>query len=132
MTPVALPEVQVTVAVPGVNPAISVAVAVPLSSVVTVLNVFELLEKIPRFVEKVTDVPMLTGLPVEAVTTAVMTEDDILSAGMDVGLAVSVIVPGLSFSPEEDPPHPQQITTKSKNSIDFAVNNKLRFIDSLA
>lgn len=71
------------VAVPGVRPAISVAVAVPFSSTVVVAKLFLLFEKTARFVVNVAAVPIVTGVPFLSISIAVMTDELMPSAMID-------------------------------------------------
>ena len=71
------------VAVPGVRPAISVAVAVPFSSTVDVSIWFLLFVKTPRFVENETAVPIATDVPFLSFKVAVMMDELIPSAIID-------------------------------------------------
>ena len=80
----------VIVAVPGVVPAIKDTITMPVSSDVET-EMLVLPEKLPRSVVNVTDVPTGTGLPVLSNKVAVIIEELDPSAGMLVGLAVSVI-----------------------------------------
>lgn len=89
------------VAVPGVRPAISVAVAVPFSSMVVVSNVFLLFEKTARDVVNVTEVPIATGVPFLSFKIAVMTDELIPSAiidGFDTLRVIFVTGPGVTLT----------------------------------
>ncbi len=93
------PAVHVTLAIPGAVLDIKVAVAVPLSSVVTVVNSVKPLENVPSVVVKVADVPMETGWPFISSIVAVIIEELIPLAGIDAGTAVSIMVAGAPVVP---------------------------------
>ena len=94
------------VAVPGVSPANSVAVAVPLSSTVVVSYLFLLLEKTARVVVNVTGVPIATGVPFLSFSVALITDELIPSAINDEFETVRVMfavgpgtgVPAVNFT----------------------------------
>ena len=68
-------------------------VAMPVSSSVDTVMVWFPLEKVPKVVVKVTDVPFVTGLPEPSCTIAVIALELAPSAGMLAGEAVRVMVP---------------------------------------
>ena len=96
-----LPDVQVTVAVPGVRPAISVAVAVPFSSTVVVAKLFLLFEKTARFVVNVAAVPITTAVPFLSFSVAVMMDELIPSAiidEFDTERVILAVGPGITLT----------------------------------
>jgi hypothetical protein len=90
---VTLLEVAVTVADPAVVPATRETETAPVSSGVMTVCVWDPLPSAPRFVVKVTEVPLGTALPAVSLRVAVTVLELVPSAGMLVGLAVSVMVP---------------------------------------
>jgi hypothetical protein len=127
---VTLLEVPVTVAEPAVVPAIRETTTTPVSSVVDAVVLVEPPEKVPRVVEKVTEVFSATAFPALSVRVAVIEVELDPSAGMLVGSALSVIdaVVLAAVVVESPPPDPQPAERKAIKTIRIAISAHLNFI----
>jgi hypothetical protein len=95
VTPLAV-AVALICAVPTDPAEYTIAVAIPEAFVFAVIEA-ALFEKLPRVVSNNTCTPLLTGSPVTSYNVAVIVENDVLSAGMEVGLAdntMEAVAPG--------------------------------------
>jgi len=82
------------VADPAVVPAIKETDTIPVASGVVTVETLVPLLKLPKVVEKVTEVPGLTGFPALSVSVAVIVEVLVPSAGMLVGFAANAMEKG--------------------------------------
>jgi hypothetical protein len=132
---VTLLEMAVTVAEPAIVPAIRETTTTPVSSVVDTVLLVEPPEKVPRVVEKVTEVPLATALPALSVRVAVIEVELDPSAGMlgmlaGSGSAIDAVVPlppvVVESSPSPDPPQPAK--RKAVKTIKIAILANLNFI----